>query len=67
MAKRESYSAAIKCKCCNNSGTGTYEENENPVHGRGFDTVESVSDGFEIRKENCRDVVYCSRCKKKAS
>ena len=63
MAKRERYSATIKCKKCGQTGTGEFEENENPVHGRGFDTViKSVSSGFKLQLVNGKEAIYCEVC-----
>ena len=52
--------AAINCKRCGHHGQAAYSENENPVHGDGFDQeVESVPEGFEIRGKK----VFCSECR----
>ncbi len=59
MPKTEQYTGAIKCKC-GQSGTATYEENENPVHHQGrLDTrLIMVSEGFSIRAGKA----FCDSC-----
>ena len=47
MAKREWIRTHIECKTCGNTGTAEWSENENPVHGRGLDSIlHSVTEGF---------------------
>lgn len=61
MSKKEEYTVDISCPECDQTGRATYSENENPVHGRGFDKrLENVSEGFKIIKGN----IYCEKCKK---
>lgn len=51
MAKREQFSTYVTCPACDKKGTASWEENENPVHGRGYDReLIDVSIGFHLAK-----------------
>lgn len=60
MSKKEKFSAPIECPKCGNKGSAEWEENEDPVHGRGFDAkLISVTGAFETTG---RESVRCSIC-----
>lgn len=63
MAKREKYSAILRCAKCGAEGTGEFEENETPPHhdGKFERVIISLPHGFK----SSGDVdapVKCQRC-----
>ncbi len=67
MAHREQFSSPLRCPNCGREGEATWEENENPVHGGGYDRkLVSIPAGFERSSHNDRfgdSDILCKNCK----
>jgi len=60
---RETYTAGIVCKGCNNVGVATFSEVANPIFNRGhIDRITKwVSDGFALASQGPFHIA-CGRC-----
>ncbi len=67
MAKRETFGAAVACPKCKLTGTATWEENENPVHGNGLEReLIEVPTGFHRgpqKDEHGDPEILCDVCR----
>jgi hypothetical protein len=69
MAARDDWSVPLKCPTCGKVGEAEFSENDYPFMRKSDFRVESVSQGFEVRKHgdtSSTTEIICSDCKEPA-